>query len=34
MGNILDWAKREIDIACKRENPNGKGNLITVVLVM
>ena len=24
MGNILDWAKREIDIACKRENPNRK----------
>ena len=24
MGNILDWAKKEIDIACKRENPNRK----------
>lgn len=33
MGNILDWAKREIDIAYKRENPNRKGNSITVVLV-
>lgn len=26
MGNMLDWAKREIDIACKKENPNRKEN--------
>ena len=24
MGDILDWAKREVEIACKRENPNRK----------
>lgn len=24
MGNMLDWAKREIEIACKKENPNRK----------
>lgn len=24
MGDILEWAKREINIACKRENPNRK----------
>ena len=24
MANILDWAKREVEIACKRENPNRK----------
>ena len=24
MGDILEWAKREVEIACKRENPNKK----------
>lgn len=24
MSNILDWAKKEVEIACKKENPNGK----------
>lgn len=24
MSNMLDWAKREVEIACKRENPNKK----------
>lgn len=24
MGNILDWAKREVEIACKKENPERK----------
>ena len=24
MGDILDWAKREVEIACKRENPSRK----------
>ena len=24
MGDILEWAKREVEIACKRENPNRK----------
>ena len=24
MANILDWAKREVEIACKKENPNRK----------
>ena len=24
MGDILDWAKREVEIACKEENPNRK----------
>lgn len=24
MSNMLDWAKREVDIACKKENPNRK----------
>ena len=24
MGNILEWAKREVEIACKKENPNRK----------
>lgn len=22
MSNMLDWAKREVEIACKKENPN------------
>lgn len=22
--SVLDWAKREVEIACKKENPNGK----------
>ena len=35
MGDILDWAKREVEIACKQENPNRKKeNLITVAHVM
>ena len=25
MSNMLDWAKREVEIACKKENPNRKG---------
>lgn len=24
MGDMLDWAKREVEIACKKENPNRK----------
>ena len=24
MGDILEWAKREVEIACKKENPNKK----------
>lgn len=24
MSNMLDWAKREVEIACKKENPNRK----------
>lgn len=24
MSNVLDWAKREVEIACKKENPNRK----------
>ena len=24
MGDILEWAKKEVEIACKRENPNRK----------
>lgn len=24
MGDILEWAKRDVEIACKRENPNRK----------
>lgn len=24
MGDILEWAKREVEIACKKENPNRK----------
>ena len=24
MSNMLDWAKREVEIACKKENPNKK----------
>ena len=24
MGDILEWAKKEVEIACKRENPNKK----------
>lgn len=24
MGNMVDWAKREVEIACKRETPNRK----------
>lgn len=24
MGDILEWAKREVEIACRRENPNKK----------
>ena len=24
MSNMLEWAKREVEIACKKENPNRK----------
>lgn len=24
MSNMLDWAKRKVEIACKKENPNRK----------
>ena len=24
MGDLLDWAKREVELACKRENPERK----------
>lgn len=24
MSNLLNWAKREVEIACKKENPNRK----------
>lgn len=24
MSNMLDWAKREVEIACNKENPNRK----------
>ena len=24
MSDMLDWAKREVEIACKKENPNRK----------
>ena len=26
MGNILDWAKKEVEIACNKENPDRKEN--------
>ena len=36
MSDILDWAKKEVEIACKKENPNKKKkvNLITDVPAM
>lgn len=35
MSGMLDWAKREIEIACKKERGNAKKtNLIMDVLVM
>ena len=27
MSNILDWAKNEVEIACKKENPNRKADI-------
>ena len=26
MGDILDWAKKEVEIACNKENPDRKEN--------
>lgn len=33
--NMLDWARKEVEIACRKENPDKKrGSLIMGVLVM
>jgi hypothetical protein len=35
MGDMLDWAKREVEIACKKKiQTEKKENLIMAVLVM
>ena len=26
MGGMLEWARREVKIACEKENPNRKGD--------
>ena len=26
MSGMLDWARREVEIACEKENPNRKGD--------
>lgn len=30
MSDMLDWAKREVEIACKKENPNRKEGWIEI----
>ena len=30
MSNMLDWAKREVEIACKKENQNRKDGSMTM----
>ena len=31
MSDILDWAKKEVEIACKKENPNKNGTNVCII---